>query len=350
MKKLIYLIVLIVVLGLIVAGCTNSVAPPAEQNNTDNLTKGATINVFSGDSIQVAIDNASNGDIIYVHEGTYSECIVIDGVDLSLIAVGDVTITPSVPVCPGHHDTIQIYNSTCTIDGFTVEGGYCGIYARGMYFMNETEVDVTIRNNTMIKYEKGGIAVNGDLAIGQIYNNTIIGGGPLGIPDSAQNGIQIGYGATGTIQRNAVEGNWYTGSDWTACGILIFEANDVIVQGNSVKSSETGIAIEVWGRYFSSASRNKIVRNTIDGSEWGISVAADDKYDDVSANNNKVVNNIIKTESGNIGIYVGVDDENSTLYSATAENNKIIHNQISGYDTFIDDTGIASKVHANASE
>jgi len=35
MKKLIYLIIVMVVLGLIVAGCTNSVVPPAEQNELD---------------------------------------------------------------------------------------------------------------------------------------------------------------------------------------------------------------------------------------------------------------------------------------------------------------------------
>lgn len=41
MKKLIYLIVVIVALSFIVAGCTTSVVPPAEQNETSSLTKGA---------------------------------------------------------------------------------------------------------------------------------------------------------------------------------------------------------------------------------------------------------------------------------------------------------------------
>ena len=44
--------------------------------------------LYAGDSIQAAIDGASDGDTIYVHAGTYDESLVIDGMDLSLIAVG----------------------------------------------------------------------------------------------------------------------------------------------------------------------------------------------------------------------------------------------------------------------
>jgi len=53
MKKLIYLIVLILVLGLIVAGCDNPVVPPAEQSELDNQTKDVvdtTITVILKDS------------------------------------------------------------------------------------------------------------------------------------------------------------------------------------------------------------------------------------------------------------------------------------------------------------
>lgn len=63
MKKLIYLIVLIVVLGLIVVGCTNSVVPPAEQGELDNLEM---ISV-SKSVIPVVID----GDVTLDEWGTY---------------------------------------------------------------------------------------------------------------------------------------------------------------------------------------------------------------------------------------------------------------------------------------
>jgi len=301
--------------------------------------------VYAGESIQDAIDNAYDGDTIYVHEGTYDENLLIDGVDLTLIAVGEVTIVAQIPV-PLHGDTIQIYNSTCTIDGFTVQGGMGGIYARGMSLFSETETNVTICNNTVEQYIKNGITVNGDLATARIFNNTATGSGETG--DIAQNGIQFGYGATGTAHRNTVDGNWYTGAEWSACGILIFESDDVSVQGNRVSGSQTGIAVETWGWYEPSASENKIVRNNVDGSQWGISVAAYAwiySTSDSFANNNKVVNNVVTAEEGDVGIIVETESYGS--FSGVADNNKIIHNQVSGYETAIDDTGTASKMHAN---
>jgi hypothetical protein len=304
--------------------------------------------VYAGDSIQDAIDGAADGDTIYVHEGTYNENLLIDGVDLTLVAVGEVTIVAQTPV-PGHGDTIQIYNSTCTVDGFTVQGGMGGIYARGMSLYSETEVNVTICNNTVEQYIKNGITVNGELATGQVFNNTTTGSGETGA--IAQNGIQFGYGATGMAHRNIVDGNWYTGAGWSACGILIFESDDVSVQGNSVSGSQTGIAVEAWGWIQPSASENKIVRNNVAGSQGGISVAAYGtpwSSSDSFANNNKVVNNTVTAEeedNGDIGIIAETDAYGS--FSGTAENNKIIHNQVSGYEEAIDDSGAASKVHAN---
>lgn len=343
MKKLVYLMLIIGVLSFIISGCNNPVVPLVEQSNPGNLTKGAIINVPKDyTTIQEAIDAANDGDIIYVSGGTYNEEIVIDGKDLSLIAIGAVTIyNPS-----SSTKTIEILNSTCTINGFTVEGGLLGIYAREM-------VDVTLCNNLVTGYQKNGITINLAPAIGRIFNNTIIGGGTLGYPSYAQNGIQFGYGATGVIQGNAIEGNWYKGKDWKACGILVFEANGVTVQGNSVKTSETGIAVESWGWYYPTANENKIVHNTINNAEWGVSVAA---YDwgytemDCSVNNNKVVNNKIEASSGDTGVFVGSSNDEATEYSAIAKNNKIINNQISGYTTDIENSGTNSKIHANVVE
>lgn len=305
----------------------------------------------SGTPIQDAIDSAVDGDVIYVHEGTYDESIVIDGVDISLIAVGDVTIRPSI-AAGGHGDIIQIYNCTATVDGFTIDGGLLsmgGIYARGMASLGEGEVNVTITNNTVVGFKKNGITVNGELAEGIIKDNVVIGSGPVGPGYWAQNGIQFGFGSTGQVLRNQVELAWYTGGDWTACGILIFEANDVSVKLNEVLNCETGIGIETWGWYCPSASYNKIANNIIDESDWGISVTA---YSwlyssmDSFSNNNKVVNNTITASDGEIGVYVGACYMESS-YSPEADNNKVIRNTVCGFEDDIVEEGTTTKIHAN---
>ena len=108
--------------------------------------------VYEGDLIQLVINVAEDGDVIYVHEGTYSENLLIDGVDVSLIAVGNVTIDGTTNSFS--NKTIAIYNSVCTIDGFTVKNNGGAIYARGMTSEGDSEVDVVIKNNTVKDYIK----------------------------------------------------------------------------------------------------------------------------------------------------------------------------------------------------
>ena len=58
-------------------------------------------------------------------------------------------------------------------------------------------------------YQKGGITANGIGVSVQIRDNVVTGDGPT--TRTAQNGIQIGYGATATVMKNTVTGNSYTG-------------------------------------------------------------------------------------------------------------------------------------------
>ena len=65
-----------------------------------------------------------------------------------------------------------------------------------------------------------------------VMNNIVTGAGPTTV--IAQNGIQVGYGATGIIRGNEISGNYYISVDvpgkgkaigqqsWVSCGILIY--------------------------------------------------------------------------------------------------------------------------------
>ena len=119
MKKLIYLIVLIVAFGLIVAGCL-PVVPAAEQNEPVILpNKNPDLYVGSdpGDysTIQAAINAASPGEIIHVEAGVYIENVnvTVEGVTIrgeSLAAIVD--------------GGFLLKADNITIDGLTIKNGF----------------------------------------------------------------------------------------------------------------------------------------------------------------------------------------------------------------------------------
>lgn len=76
-----------------------------------------------------------------------------------------------------------------------------------------------IADNTIERYQKGGIVANGEGVDVEIARNTVIGLGP--VPFIAQNGIQIGYGAAARVRRNRVWGNAHTGVAAVSGGILV---------------------------------------------------------------------------------------------------------------------------------
>ena len=100
----------------------------------------------------------------------------------------------------------------------------------------------TIDGNTVSRYQKGGIVVNGASKAGvpstaTVTNNTVTGLGPVSF--IAQNGIQVSRGAVAEVRGNAIADNFYTGEvgvgpnagdrnpegwEYFSAGLLLFEA------------------------------------------------------------------------------------------------------------------------------
>jgi parallel beta-helix repeat protein len=197
--------------------------------------------------------------------------------------------------------------------------------------LSPTTVRARIDGNTISGYQKTGIVVNGD-ADGTVTDNTVTGDGPQ--DHIAQNGIQIGFGATAQVKHNQVSGNAYTGGDVSG-GILV-----------------------VAGPFYGSAYSvgDQIINNTLTGNDIGVWLSQIDAATNppTTATNAKVVGNIISNSAVTNGLVyqAGIADQGN--------NDKIINNTISGagYDpntppgsTFaIDaDTSFTNrpKVHAN---
>jgi hypothetical protein len=94
-----------------------------------------------------------------------------------------------------------------------------GVYYYGVGTAGTLKAKIT--DNNVYNYQKGGIVVNGSNSKGTVKDNIVTGAGPVNY--IAQNGIQIGYGATGKVASNTVTGNSYSGSNFASSGgVLIF--------------------------------------------------------------------------------------------------------------------------------
>ena len=155
----------------------------------------------------------------------------------------NVTASGLADVCDGGDDRLRgilLDGASGSITNNTVTGVRQG--ASGCQEGNSIEVRnapfatggtdriVTISGNVVSSYQKTGILANGSVAA-TITGNTVTGAGPVGY--IAQNGIQVGFGATATVKNNTVSGNSYTGPD-VACGLLLFQADGVKASANNL--------------------------------------------------------------------------------------------------------------------
>ena len=125
---------------------------------------------------------------------------------------------------------------------------------------------VEISRNRVEAYQKTGIVANGDVSV-TVDRNRVSGLGPIDY--IAQNGIQLGFGALGTVTNNRVDGNVYTPSSFASTGILAFQPSaGVSITQNRLSANEVGI-------YAQAADGATISRNSSRGSvDDGIFVAA----------------------------------------------------------------------------
>ena len=116
---------------------------------------------------------------------------------------------------------------------------------------------VTISNNSVRAYQKNGItatgAATGPGALGPrvtIENNYIVGLAATGMnwqtPGAAENGVQVGFGARGSVTNNVVNDNiWALDTSSqpgnAASGILIYASTGISVTMNEVGSAQFGI-------------------------------------------------------------------------------------------------------------
>lgn len=89
---------------------------------------------------------------------------------------------------------------------------------------SSSRVSVTVSDNEVHNYQKTGILVNGNVEA-VVARNLVVGDGPVDF--IAQNGVQIGFGATALVSANSISGNNYTPTSFFSCGIIVVDADGV---------------------------------------------------------------------------------------------------------------------------
>lgn len=367
---------------------------------------------FEFSAIQAAIGVAYEGDTIKVWPGTYRENLMVNksltlvgaGSDSAVIEAPDVATMPrssctlrDVPF----KAVIQVGNGsshgvTANISGFTIDGrkqyyppsGPDGARFTGILYwaadgsISSNEIinfgdlaqgqengwgvfvlagsKVTISNNYLSDWGKGAIVVDGDEieyfwgptpplqgdVIATITGNTIIGAG--NIDTTAQNGIQISRGATGTITMNSIRNIGFSPETYSAAGILVYASDGVRVIDNDLANTETGVYVQDQNTS-GGDNGNLVSANTIHGSKYGVQVLrstnteiSDNTISESSLHgvalscssiNTLVRHNVIEASCGN-GIYIGnmPGDNNSTPEKPTI-GTVITGNSITGNNT-----------------
>lgn len=200
--------------------------------------------------------------------------------------------------------TVAVSNSDIHDIGETpLNGSQHGV---GIYFVYGSAATGTIADNHIWNYQKGGIVVNGVLAQATIRGNVVTGHGP--VDWIAQNGIQVGYGASADVKVNTVTGNQYTGTNAVSGGIVV-----------------------VGGPYYGAPYTvgTQINRNTVVNNDIGVflsNLAADGTAPTtptyIKVVNNTISNDVITNNWSPCGYQAGVSD--------VGNNDKIISNSISG--------------------
>ncbi len=230
------------------------------------VASGGTVHVYAGTYVEqleiskvLTLDGAGTGQTIvrspailalsFVYGGSTNKPIVyihdIAGVNVSDLTVdgygrGNANV---------RFEGIAFWNAGGTLEELEITGVRdtpfsgaqhgVGIYARnsggGPYSVTLAGVEVT-------DFQKNGMALLGNNLTVDLDDCEVTGVGPTAT--TAQNGIQIGTGAGGSVTDCTVSGIAYSGGGYVATAMLFMDGTSVDVTGGAVSNSQVGVIFQ----------------------------------------------------------------------------------------------------------
>jgi parallel beta-helix repeat protein len=356
-----------------------SYCPPVCRNVEDN---------FQFCSIQEAIDASStdNGETIEIYAGIHIEQVEVykeleiygQGVGSTTILSPD-TLTDYFTTSANNYPIIYVHDvDNVLIHDLTVDGAGkgnsnyrfvgVGIYQAGstLYDMEVINVrdtpfsgaqhgvgiygwsdgtftphDINLYDCDVYDFQKNAMVLGGDDLTVDIDGCTTTGAGPTTV--TAQNGIQVGYDATGTITDNTVTGMSWTGGYWAASGILPIYNGYLEISGNTIHQNQVNIYL-IEGDADIQDNDIYATRTGVGGTDFYYGIIGDpgnppgipepEPFDDTGAPTtskqifimncigNTIVSDGLDTSCIGVGIYAGIGGGPSEI-EFTAENNDV---------------------------
>jgi nitrous oxidase accessory protein NosD len=154
----------------------------------------------------------------------------------------------------------------------------------------------TIVGNRIDRYQKGGIYVDNAGSQAAIVGNQVLGEAALNT--IAQNGIQISRGATALVKGNLILDHAYITPfnlpEFTASGIILFQAGQVLVDRNELQRNQDGIGIYSMATGQATVSENRIIGGVSFDPLLGMLTLGDGIYAGDDTAGNKIRGNFLR--------------------------------------------------------